>query len=65
MKLVHFTAPNGDVVPINPDDVASLRPAREAQGDHPGAKTVIVLASGGWQAVRETEADVEAKLERA
>lgn len=63
MRFVHFTNPVGDVVPVNPDDVASLRPARAAQGDAPGARTVIVFESGGWQEVRESQAEVEAKLE--
>lgn len=61
MKFVHFTAPNGRVVSIAPDQVTGLR--EPAKGEYaPGTKTVIVLSSG-IQAVREGRAEVEKKLE--
>jgi hypothetical protein len=59
MKFVHFTAPNGSTVPINPDQVSGLK---ENDGTyHPDARTVIVLG-GSVQAVRESLAEVEKAL---
>ena len=60
MKFVHFTAPNGRVISVSPEQVSGLRDA--AAGEYaPGAKTVIVLSSG-VQAVRESREDVEKAL---
>ena len=58
MRLVDFHAPDGAVVPINPEDVETLR---HPIGGHPAARTVIVLVNGE-QAVRESMAEVEEKL---
>ena len=61
MKLVRFTDPLGGHPEINPDEVVEVRPARPELGDHPDAKTVIVLENG-FQAVLESEDEVAAKL---
>jgi hypothetical protein len=61
MTFAHFTNPLGATVSVKPDNVAEIRPA-VAGVDTPGAKTVIVLASGGFQDVRESVAEVEEKL---
>jgi hypothetical protein len=60
VKFVHFTAPDGRDVPINPEQVVGI-------DDNDGlydrrAKTVITLVSG-VHAVREAKADVARKLE--
>lgn len=63
MKFVHFTAPDGAVVPVNPAQVADIK-APEAGVYDPRGRAVIVLA-GGYQVVRETPEEVEKKLEEA
>jgi hypothetical protein len=57
---VHLTNPLGGLIEVNPDQIAEVRPAT-AGVDAPGAKSVIVLESGATQAVRETEAEIDAK----
>ena len=61
MKFVHFTSPDGKKVGINSDHVISDRDA-EPGVDAPGAKCVMTETSG-LQAVKETCAEVEKKLE--
>jgi hypothetical protein len=61
MKLVHFTAPDGGAVGINPDQVSDIKPA-EPGLYAAGARTVIVLGSS-FHAVREAPAEVEKQLE--
>ena len=61
MKLVHFTSPDGKKVGINPNQVVSDRDA-EPGVDAPGAKCVMTETSG-LQAVKETCAEVEKKLQ--
>ncbi|MBV9533165.1 MAG: hypothetical protein JO283_19390 [Bradyrhizobium sp.] len=61
MKFAHFTSPDGKKVGINPDHVVSDRDA-EPGVDAPGAKCVMTESSG-FQAVKETCAEVEKKLE--
>ena len=60
MKFVHFTAPNGRVVSVKADDVESFREPAPGEAA-PEAKTLIIMVSG-FQAVRETLAEVEQKL---
>lgn len=62
MQFAHFTKPDGGQVPIVPAQIVNLRdPLR---GEFPGlnVKTVIVLVNGGFQAVQETESEIEAIL---
>lgn len=61
MRFVHFTEPNGETVPIKPDDVVAIRPAHADQG-YGNARALIVLESGVIQAVRESVAEAEEKL---
>jgi hypothetical protein len=61
VKFAHFTRPDGKKVGINPDLVVSDRDA-EPGVDAPGAECVMTVASG-FQAVKETCAEVERELE--
>ena len=61
MKFVHFTSPDGKKVGINPNQVVSDRDA-EPGIDAPGAECVMTETSG-FQAVKETCAEVEKKLQ--
>ncbi len=59
--LVAFTRPDGGTVEINPDDVASVDDADPAMYD-PRGKTAIALVNGAFRVVRESRAEVDAKL---
>jgi hypothetical protein len=59
VSVKRFTRPDGVAVLINPDNVEEVMPADVAQGHPPGARAVIMLVHGGFQAVRETVAEVE------
>jgi len=61
VKFVHLTDLAGHIVPIDPDKIEELRPA-EGLGFGQSAKTIVVLDSGDTQAVRESPAEIEAKL---
>ena len=63
MKFVHFTAPDGASVPVNPAQVADIRAPEPGVYDARG-RAVIVLTNG-YQVVRETPAEVEQKLQEA
>lgn len=62
MKFVHFTAPDGESVPVVASSIVDLKNNDGAYDRR--AKTVIVLANG-YQAVRETKQEIEQKLEGA
>ena len=61
MKFVHLTDLAGSTVLIGPEDIVELRPA-EGMGHGPEAKTIVILSNGMTQAVRESPAEIEAKL---
>ncbi len=61
MKFTHLTAPDGAKVGVNPDQVVADRPAKPGV-DAPGAACVLTETSG-FQAVTETCAEAEEKLE--
>jgi hypothetical protein len=61
VKFVHLTDLAGSTVLIGPSDIVELRPA-EGMGHGAEAKAVVVLSNGMTQAVRETPAEIEAKL---
>lgn len=61
MKLVEFTAPDGRKDEVNPDQVVDVDDAPPGIYD-PRGNTVITLTSG-YRVVRESRADVMAKLE--
>lgn len=61
MKFAHFTSPDGEKIGINPDQVVADRDARPGV-DAPGAECVMIETTG-IQAVKETCAEVEEKLE--
>ena len=61
MKFAHFTTPDGSEVAVDIEGNAILRPAMAQNGDHPKAKTVIVMVCG-TESVNETMAEVEEKL---
>lgn len=60
MKLIAFTAPDGGVDEVNPDQVEDVKPAGAGVYD-PRGKTVITLANG-FRVVRESVAEVMQKL---
>ena len=61
MVMIRFTRPDGRSVSIIASAVISAREPFSGEMD-PRAKTVLLLSSGGFQAVREPLADVEAAL---
>lgn len=62
MKFVHFTAPDGHEVRVNPNLVADVD---DNDGNYdPRARAVIMLVQG-FQAVRETKSEVMKMLEEA
>lgn len=60
MRLIEFTAPDGEADEINPDQVVDVRHADPGVYD-PRGKTVIMLTSG-FRVVREDRAEVMKKL---
>ena len=62
MKFVRFTTPDGHEVKVNPNLVADVEDNDGGEYDS-RAKAVIMLVQG-FQAVRETKAEVLKALER-
>jgi len=61
MKLLHFTAPDGIIVRINPEHVVRVR--ERATGEFPSkTNAVIDLVNGTTQAVNEHTETVEKML---
>ena len=61
LKFASFTAPDGRTVAVVIDQIAAVRVADASVEHH--AHAIIVFVSGGFQAVRETQAEVIAMLE--
>jgi len=61
MKFARFTAPDGKMVAVVVDQIAAIRVADDTIDRR--AHAVIFFASGAFQAVRETQAEVIATLE--
>jgi hypothetical protein len=61
MRFVHFMRPDGTTVPIQPEAVQTWR-APFSHEMAPNTHTILMLSSGAFQGVRETPAQVEAKL---
>ena len=61
MKFLHLIDLSGQTVAIPAAEIEELRPA-EGMGHGTEAKTIVVLVSGMTQAVRETIAEIEAKV---
>jgi len=53
MAWIKVTAPNGDVVQINADELVRIRPAVTGEAAAQ-AKTLIDLSNGQFQATRES-----------
>jgi hypothetical protein len=60
VKLIEFTAPDGEPDEINPDQVVDVKHADPGVYD-PRGKTVIMLANG-FRVVREDRAEVLKRL---
>jgi len=61
VSLKRFTRPDGAAVLVNPDNVESVTAPMDYHP--PGTHAIIVFVHGGFQAVRETVAEVEEKLQ--
>jgi hypothetical protein len=62
LTFIHFTGPDGHTVSLAPAQIVDLREPLPHEMS-PTTKTVIVTLSG-FQAVRESMAEIEAKLAR-
>jgi hypothetical protein len=61
MKFVQLTAPDGDPVFVNPEAVQIVRVNNT--GEAQAGKSILVLASGGIQAVLEVPTVAVSRLE--